>query len=232
MVEPSSLGFVGGQFIIIDTGMVRPSGLLAKRAYTMISSDTDQTRFELVARRMDDGMCSNYLHQMQLGSTLTFSGPWGKFLPAATSSSAATWVVATDTGVTAALGLLRSTAFCEQLSRTTFLWLSPSVDDFVSESFIRERVFGAKRKNDLSQMRVASLPPVHHPERVHAALAHFHALPWSAAPQRVYLAGDGALLYPLASAIGQGFPDAQVAIESFFNVPVKKVDIEGEKDKK
>jgi ferredoxin-NADP reductase len=226
MVTPSSLGFVGGQFIIIDTGMVRPSGQPAKRAYTMISSDAHQTRFELVACRIEDGMCSNYLHQMELGQTLTFSGPWGKFLPAPASLSGSTWVIATDTGINAALGLLRSTAFRERLSQTTFLWLSPSADDFVSETFVRERISGPQRGGEPRELRVASLPPVHHPERLSAALVHFNALPRSSVPERVYLTGDGALLYPFASALAEsGLHETQVAIESFFNVPPKKADV-------
>jgi ferredoxin-NADP reductase len=233
MTDPARLGFVGGQFIIIDTGMALASGRLAKRAYSMTSSDADQTRFELVARRMEGGVCSNYLHQLEVGSTLTFSGPWGKFLPDAASSSLTTWVVATDTGITAALGLLRAAAFRERLSRTTLLWLSPSSDDFISEAFVRERVSRAKLERELREVRVLSLPPVHHSERLDAGLAHFNALPWSAIPARAYLAGDGALLYPFARALAlAGLAETQVAIESFFNVPPRKVEVSAAGDAK
>jgi ferredoxin-NADP reductase len=224
MAAAAPLGFIGGQFIIIDTGMALASGRLAKRAYSISSSDADQMRFELVARRIDGGVCSNYLHQLELGSTLTFSGPWGKFLPDAASPSVATWVIATDTGITAALGLLRATAFRERLSRTTLLWLS--ADDFVSEAFVRERLPVAEPERALREVRVASLPPVHHPERLHAGLAHFDALHRSVGAERVYLTGDGALLYPFASALSRaGMAETQVAIESFFNVPVRNASV-------
>jgi ferredoxin-NADP reductase len=232
MTDPASLGFVGGQYIIIDTGLTLPSGKAAKRAYSIPSPDTDQSRFELVARRIDGGVCSNYLHQLAVGSTLKFSGPWGKFLPEPAASAAATWVVATDTGITAALGLIGAAAFRERLSRTTLLWLSPSADDFVPEGFVRERlVVGAGFVCDL---RVAALPPVHHPERLPVGLAHFDALRSEAGrPERVYLAGDGALLYPFASALAvAGLVESQVAIESFFNVPTKKVGVSAGGDAK
>jgi ferredoxin-NADP reductase len=233
MTDPVELGFVGGQYIIIDTGMVLASGRLAKRAYSIASADADQKHFELVARRIDGGVCSNYLHDLDLGSVLTFSGPWGKFLPDVAAPIGATWVVATDTGITAALGLLGAAAFRERLPQTTLLWLSPSADDFVSDAFVRQRAKQAGAGGGLRDIRVGALPPVHHPERIQAGLTHFEALRRSATPKRVYLAGDGALLYPFANALAlAGLAESQVAIESFFNVPVKKVGISAGGDAK
>src|SRR5687768_4538603 len=198
MTDPASLGFVGGQYIIIDTGLTLASGKAAKRAYSIPTPDADQTRFELVARRIHGGVCSNFLHQLELGSTLKFSGPWGKSLPEPPRENGATWVVATDTGITAALGLLRGAAFAERLSQTTLLWLASSADDFVSEAFVRERVTDG---HALRELRLGTVPPVHHPERLSAGLAHFDTLRELRAPERVYLAGDGALLYPFANAL-------------------------------
>jgi len=233
MIEPAELGFVGGQYIIIDTGLTLPSGKAAKRAYSIASADAVQTHFELVARRIDGGMCSNYLHELALGATLTFSGPWGKFLPAPAPEGAPTWVIATDTGITAALGLVSGATFRERRARTTLLWLSSSADDFVSEAFVRERVANLGQPENFGEVRLGALPPVHHPERLPAALLHFEALQRSPRAERVYLAGDGALLYPFASALAlAGLAESQVAIESFFNVPVKKVDISAQGDAK
>ena len=233
MTEPSLLGFVGGQYIIIDTGLTLPSGKAAKRAYSIPSPDTDQTRFELVARRIDGGVCSGYLHELELGSTLKFSGPWGKFLPEPATGKGATWIVATDTGITAALGLLHAAAFQERLAETILLWLAPSAEDFVTEAFVRERVDKGVGPSALGELRMGALPPVHHPERLPVGLAHFQALFRAAAPVRVYLAGDGALLYPFANALAlAGLAESQVAIESFFNVPVKKVGVSAGGDAK
>jgi ferredoxin-NADP reductase len=233
MTDPTELGFVGGQYIIIDTGLTLPSGKAAKRAYSIASADADQRHFELIARRIEGGMCSNYLHQLEIGSTLTFSGPWGKFLPAAASQDAATWIIATDTGITAALGLLSGAAFRDRRARTTLLWLSSPADDFVSEAFVADRVAALGPSGTLGEVRVGSLPPVHHPERLHAGLMHFDALRLTSTPERVYLAGDGALLYPFANALALvGLSESQVALESFFNVPAKKVGISSTGDAK
>ncbi|MET0596092.1 MAG: FAD-dependent oxidoreductase [Polyangiaceae bacterium] len=221
MISPP-MNYVGGQFVIIDTGMALASGRLAKRAYTISSADGDPSRFELVACRIDQGVCSGYLHQIEIGTELSFTGPWGKFTPAHARDEGPTWVVATDTGITAALGLLRSEAFRERLPRTTFLFLSPPADDFVSEAFIRDRLTEVIAGGARCELHVGALPPVHHVERVAAGLAHFQAMPWSDPPSSVFLTGDGALLYPFAAAISRaGLATTRVTIESFFNVPVR-----------
>ena len=221
MISPA-MSFVGGQFLVIDTGMALASGRLAKRAYTISSPDSDQRRFELVACRIDHGVCSGYLHQIDVGTELSFTGPWGKFTAPQARGDGATWVVATDTGITAALGLVRSAAFRERLPRTTFLFLSPPEGDFVSTAFIRERLDDVIAGGARAQIHVGALPPVHHPERVAAGLAHFQSLPWSDPPSSVFLTGDGALLYPFADAITRaGLAETRVTIESFFNVPVR-----------
>ena len=237
MAEPAELGFVGGQYIIIDSGLTLPNGKAAKRAYSIASADADQTRFELIARRIDGGICSNYLHQLEPGATLKFSGPWGKFLPVSLEADAqvagSTWVIATDTGITAALGLLRGGAFRERRAQTTLLWLSSPTDDFVSRTFVSDRIAALGASGGLREVHMGDLPPVHHPERVAAGLAHFDALRRSSVPERVYLAGDGALLYPFANALAlAGLAESRVAIESFFNVPVKKVGVSAEGDAK
>ena len=244
MTDPTELGFVGGQYIIIDSGLTLPNGKAAKRAYSIASPDADQTRFELIARRIDGGLCSNYLHQLEPGATLKFSGPWGKFLPVsrdaqrsasggAKAGDGAIWVVATDTGLTAALGLVSGAGFRDRRARTTLLWLSSGVEDFVSEAFLNDRVAALEGAGAVRDVRVGRLPPVHHPERLAAGLAHFDALHRTATPERVYLAGDGALLYPFANALAlAGLAESQVAIESFFNVPVKKVGISAGGDAK
>jgi ferredoxin-NADP reductase len=245
MTDPAELGFIGGQYIIIDSGLTLPNGKAAKRAYSIASSDSDQTRFDLVARRIDGGICSNYLHELEVGATLKFSGPWGKFLPVAldvdaqlerTSAPAvprSTWVVATDTGITAALGLVAGRAFRERRAQTTLLWLSAGADDFVSRDFVRDRLAALDVSGGLGEVRWGDLPPVNHPERVAAGLVHFEALRRTPPPERVYLAGDGALLYPFAQALAlAGLAESQVAIESFFNVPVKKVGISAGGDAK
>src|SRR4051794_14433839 len=95
------LAFAGGQYVIVDSGLVLPNGKAAKRAYSILSADHERTRFQIAVKRIAGGLGSGFLHEAALGSTIRFSGPWGKLAPAA-GVAGASLVLATDTGVTAA----------------------------------------------------------------------------------------------------------------------------------
>ena len=48
------LGFVGGQYVIVDSGLTLPSGKAAKRAYSMLSADDEQGRLEFAVMRIEN----------------------------------------------------------------------------------------------------------------------------------------------------------------------------------
>jgi ferredoxin-NADP reductase len=136
--EPAEpLGFVGGQYVIVNTQIVLPGGKIAKRAYSILSSDRDQRRFQIAVRRLGDGPGSTFMHSLSPGDEVLFSGPWGKFLPD-DSRPRRTLVVATHTGITAALGLVRGERFAPQLATTTLVWLhrDPFLSAEVAQSLI------------------------------------------------------------------------------------------------
>ena len=58
---PEPLGYVGGQYIIVDSGLVLDNGKEAKRAYSILSTDTEQTRLQLAVMRIPGGRCSGAL---------------------------------------------------------------------------------------------------------------------------------------------------------------------------
>ena len=116
MEEGRPLGFIGGQYVIVNTGLPLPGGKIAKRAYSILSADTDQHRFQIAVKRIGVGPGSNFMHALAVGAELTFSGPWGKFYPADGEAPVPTLVFATDTGITAALGLFRSGRMLTSLS--------------------------------------------------------------------------------------------------------------------
>jgi ferredoxin-NADP reductase len=207
------LGFAGGQYVIVDSGIVLAGGKIAKRAYSIASADAEQARFELFVRRLDGGPGSNYMHELSVGASIKFSGPWGKFVATEGDEAGSTLVVATDTGITAAIGLLQGRAFASRLGSTTLLWLRTSDDDFVSEAFARARVPAA-----FANFRVESLPPVGHPERALVAKEHV-----GVTPSRAYLAGDGEVITAMTGAlVAAGLAESRIAVECFFNNPAKK----------
>ncbi len=212
LAEP--LGFVGGQYIIVDSGLVAESGKAIKRAYSLLSDDADQSRVRLASLRLPDGPGSGYLHARAAGDMLKFSGPWGKLRPAP-ERRGPTLVLATDTGITAALGLLGGAAFAPLLAHTRLLWLRPHAGYFLPEAFVR-----ACLPAGLAAAEIGLLPPVGHPERVAQVRAQVAAeLPRLS---QAFIAGDGAINYALLDdLLAAGVPASRDSLESFFNMPRK-----------
>src|SRR5688572_14345506 len=127
LIAAEPLGFVGGQYVIVDSGLVLDNGKAAKRAYSILSADTDQTRFQLAVMRIPGGRCSSFMHEVRIGDEVRFSGPWGKLYPPE-HPHGRTLVLATDTGISAALGLVQSTRFAPLLPHTVLIWLRTSAD--------------------------------------------------------------------------------------------------------
>jgi ferredoxin-NADP reductase len=206
-LEPAErLDFVGGQYLIVNSGITLPDGKLAKRAYSILSPDADQTRLTFAVKRI--GTASSWMHARAVGDEVPFSGPWGKLL-ADDARPRPTRVIATDTGITAALGLVRGQGFAPQLATAELVWLVEDDSYFLPEPYLRAALPAGLR------YRRAALPPVGHPERVAAALAA------AGAPDEVaslFLAGDGDVLYPLR----ERFAASEARLESFFNNPAKK----------
>jgi ferredoxin-NADP reductase len=211
------LDFVGGQYIIVNSGATLPDGKLAKRAYSIITRDAEQETITLAVRRIGEGPASTYMHRLAPGDVVPFSGPWGKFLADDARPRSATLIVATDTGITAALGLVRGAAFAPQLATARILWLTAGEHDFLPEAFVRARLPWS-----LPMARV-TIPDVKHPERVGAAKAELERVLVDGTPESAFLAGDGDVLYPLREKlIAAGVGDGNIRVESFFNNPNKK----------
>ena len=165
----------------------------------------------------DDGVESNPVFTPD-GQTIAFSGPWGKLGPAAGARDGATLVLATDTGISAALGLVQAARMQPLLPATTFVWLKADDDDFLPAALVQRQLPPA-----VAVVRFASLPPIGHPERVphvRALLAAELARPGGLA--RGYLSGDGAVNYALLDDLVEaGVPATRDSVESFFNMPKK-----------
>jgi ferredoxin-NADP reductase len=215
--EARPLGFIGGQYVIVNTGMPLPGGKIAKRAYSLLSADTDQHRFQIAVKRIGTGPGSNFMHTLSVGAELTFSGPWGKFFPAEGEPDPPTLVIATDTGVTAALGLVRSARAASALATMRFIWFVESPDYFLPELMVSDLA------SDTDEVIVVTGPPVDHPERVPTALTVIRELCGETMPQRAFLSGDGNILFPLCEELKvMGVSESAIRMECFFNNPIRK----------
>lgn len=219
VAEP--LGFVGGQYLIFDSGKIRENGKPGKRAYTMLSADRNQRRLEFVSQKLPKGLCSGYMNDLNVGDPVRFSGPWGKFKwPEADkfqstdpTSRESTLVVATDTGITAALGLLGSERVGSSLGKIHLLWLRCEPHNFVSDEFVRDRLPAG-----LWGHTFLDCPAVGSPERLeYARVILTEVLPHTE-PKRAYLCGDGVLTHGLMKELeSRGVQVGREQLESFFN---------------
>jgi NAD(P)H-flavin reductase len=208
------LGFVGGQFISVESGLPQPDGKISRRPYSVLSSDTEQGRFELVVQPVPNGPTSNFMQRLRPGDELRFSGPWGTFAPPA-ARCASCLVIATDTGISAALGLVRGVRFRALLPSTALLWLRVDAADFVSDEFVRQRLPDTCR-----EFQILTFPPIHHPERLPIARALLHQVCSTAAPSHARVCGDGVINYGLmADFAAHGIDVTRDDVESFFNLP-------------
>lgn len=211
------LGFAGGQYVIIDSGLSLPSGKAVKRAYSLLSRDSEQQRLEFAVMQLPEGPGSGYMHALRPGARIVFSGPWGKLYLPQDAPPAATLIVATDTGITAALGLLRSSRMTASLARTELVWLHAEGDDFLPHEFVRARLPAG-----FSRLRIETLPAVNDPQRVPFVRARVAAALAEHAPQRVFVTGDGAVNYALLDDLrAAGIECTRDNLESFFNMPKK-----------
>jgi ferredoxin-NADP reductase len=210
------LGFAGGQYIIIDSGLVLPSGKAVKRAFSILSSDADSARFQLAVKRIAGGPGSGFMHGLTNGSRISFSGPWGKLVvpPAA---SGETLILATDTGITAALGLVRATRFLPLLERAELVWLRTAADYFLPDDLVRRWVPAS-----CGRLSIDVLPPIGHIERISHVRAILARVAGERRLQQVFIAGDGAVNYALLDdLVTLGLSATRDNVESFFNMPKK-----------
>jgi ferredoxin-NADP reductase len=210
------LGFIGGQYLIVDSRIVLPNGKSVKRAYSLISSDAEQGRFQIAVKRIPDGLGSAFVHRLEPGTDISFSGPWGKFI-AQDGAVGKTLILATDTGITAALGLMRATRFDQVLAGTTLIWLRNSSAYFLPDEFVREHV-----PPGCGEVRFDTISAVGRPERVAEARVVLRQALAFRGVARVFLAGDGIVNDALFDdVVNAGLPMSRERMESFFNMPKK-----------
>jgi ferredoxin-NADP reductase len=211
------MGFSGGQYVIVNTGVELPGGKIAKRAYSILSSDAAQREFQIAVRRIGEGPGSNFMHRIEVGAELAFSGPWGKFVCNG-EPAGPRLVFATDTGITAALGLLQGRRSRASADATTATWFSESDEYFLPGAFVRGALEGRCQK-----LAIAAVPPVGDAARLDSALMELNRSIESGLPASAFLAGDGAVIYPLRERlVAAGMQKEDVRLEAFFNNPERK----------
>ena len=218
-MRDGALGFSGGQYLIVDTGIPIADNKIAKRAYSIVTADEEQDEFRLAVRRIGDGPGSNFMHQLQVGGELRFSGPWGKFTINKPLPPQAI-VFATDTGITAALGLLRGRGVTSSEFRPSVVWLAQSDRYFLPLHGVIDEL----DRMGLQDITFTTLPTTGDKGRVASALGLFERIVRAKTPNSAYLSGDGAVVHAIRERLlGLGLRDEDIRLECFFNNPQRKV---------
>ena len=213
----ANLGFRGGQYIIVDTGIPLPGDKIAKRAYSILSSDTVQNEFQIAVKRLGDGPGSNFMHRLELGAELKFSGPWGKLVANGTDSEPLVFV--TDTGITAGLGLLNGNVMFPLRLEARLIWFAESSAYFLPFEFLISRLDQIGLRN----WALKEAPPALAPARAVRAIGLVDDVLSKTPPRSAFLAGDGGVIYPLRNRlIEAGVAAENIRLECFFNNPERK----------
>jgi ferredoxin-NADP reductase len=212
LTDTRPLVFSGGQYVIVETGLTLANGKPRRRAYSLLSDDRVHTHFELAVFQLPDGAGSQLLTRLELHGELRFSAPWGKLRAPAQDARGPVWVIATDSGISAALGLLGAHDFERHLARTCLHAWTTSPHYFLDPTFIRARSASG------AQLEFATLSAIGSELRRSEARERTRQLLADAPPEHVYLLGDGDLARELSALlIEHGVDAARIQVESFFN---------------
>jgi ferredoxin-NADP reductase len=211
-LEPATkFPYVAGKYIIVDTGLLLPDGKIRKRAYTLISFDEAAAIFQIAIRHV--GIATEYLHALAPGQELKFSGPWGKYIPHDPDKNEDIWVIATDTGITAALGLLQASELSSRHKNISLSWWLTSQDYFLPRDFVEKKLGG-----NLHTFEVLDAPLIGDMERIESGQSWLTERLRTQCPTRIYLSGDGAIVLPwLEILAATGVSSDRIHIETFFN---------------
>lgn len=209
---------IGGKYLIVNTGATLALGKPAKRAYSLLPVAGTAHRCRLIVKRLCEGPGSNALHAAKVGAELSFSGPWGKLVPAEGLEERALFV-ATDTGITSALGVAEYAAHAGQRRPLGVLWLRADGETFLDVSAVKVRLERAG-----ARFVSAVIPEVDAPDRVEIARRHIDAYIVESGARVVLAAGDGAVIHPLKQSLTAANAAVEdVRIECFFHNPERKV---------
>lgn len=214
-VEGAPFAAVGGKYVIVHLG-AGPGDRPIKRAYSLMPVHDMPERAQLAIKRLH-GPGSDALHTAAVGATLGFSGPWGKLIPEQ-GLHERSLLVATDTGISSALGIVMQAAADDTTRPLEVLWLRSAQEDFLDVDTVTGRIEKAGVR-----CRLATIPEVSAHERTSMAWALIDARVVELGPGLVIATGDGAIVHPLRARLPQHFAHVRdVRIECFFRNPEKK----------
>ncbi len=208
------LHFIGGQFIIVDSGMKNEEGKNYKRTYSFLSNDENQNEFQIVYKVLEKGIITNtYLKNLEVGETITFSGPWGKFLSQEEYfGEGEVFVMATDTAIASALSFVNSKKL-KNKEKTSFYWMVPGNDYFLDFESVKKRL-----PKNLAKFEIIQVPEFGTAQRSTVLEKAKEIAEKHSKARTVLLAGDGKVVHELKDyLLDKGISENHIGTEVYFN---------------
>ena len=229
MTTQEELGFVGGNWIMLDPGIVLKNGQTAKRAYSIMSSDSDQKNFIIAIKLLPQGTASNHIYaEAKVGSQFKISGPYGKdFRIHETDPISPIVIIATDTGITAALGIALSKASQPYIEKNIkLLWFVESDSYFLDFDFVKKQVPEKIRNN----FRIHKIAGTNTPEERSIQANHIfqNSLSGLVYPKKLkdalfFLSGDKTILSAFEKVLLEdGVGREKIRMDVFFDTAKKQ----------
>ena len=118
VLDEAPLNFLAGQFLSLK---VWRNGDQETRPYSIASAPRGDLRFDLCLNRVEGGYVSNYLCDLQEGSVVDFSGPYGSFVVSQPVARNLVFL-ATGTGIAPIRGMLMG-LFTREVENSPEIWL-------------------------------------------------------------------------------------------------------------
>jgi ferredoxin-NADP reductase len=108
-VDGTPMVFDPGQWVNVILPVAHEAARETKRSYSIASPPDDSPAFEIAVTRVQGGVASNWLHSVELGAVLPFTGPQG-FFTRSPATEAPALMIATGTGVTPMRSMMTAAA--------------------------------------------------------------------------------------------------------------------------
>ncbi len=208
VLDTERLGQRAGQYILVHA---RPAdGEVVKRAYSIASPPSDDGVFDLCVRLIPDRPASAFVHAVALGTEVSFTGPWGKFV--VDDEARDLILVATGTAISCTGAIIEDELAKPRGRRVRFLW-------------------GLRDESDVHRVTRLDELAAAHPRFSYQIMLSRPGPAWRGGRGRVtdalraearadvlyYLAGNGAMIADAEDILaGAGVPATSVRKEVFF----------------
>lgn len=213
--KEEDMGFVGGQYIILNSKIENEEGKPYKRAYSILSDDKDQKEFQIAYKLLKDGVVTNrFLNHLKEGDEIAYSGPWGKFLVEETfPGPGEILVLCTDTGIASAISFLNSKKAEGRKEDIRFIWMVPSSDYFIDYQTIKERI-----PEGIKDYQIIEIPEMGESKRDSLLDETKEMISKLSGIKNAFLSGDGIIVRGMKEFLMErGMSEEMIGTEVYFN---------------